>query len=70
MKTWHVAVLCLIIALGSLIGSLVLYAISGMTTTVGVFAVTGFFFAIVGIIVAILSFARLLKRIEAALKKE
>jgi hypothetical protein len=70
METWHVAVLCLIIALFCLAGADVVYMSSGMTAAVAVFLASGLFFAAVGVIVAIMSFARLLKKLEAALKKE
>jgi hypothetical protein len=70
METWQVAVLCLVIALVCLAGAVVLYGTSGMTTAVAMLAITGLFFAALGVIIAILSFAQMLKKIEATLLKK
>jgi VIT1/CCC1 family predicted Fe2+/Mn2+ transporter len=70
METWQVAVLCLVIALVALTGAVFVFGTSGLSATVVMLMVTGLFFAAVGIIIAILSFAQMLKRIEATLLKK
>jgi VIT1/CCC1 family predicted Fe2+/Mn2+ transporter len=70
METWQVAVLCLVIALVALTGAVFVFGTSGLSTTVVMLMVTGLFFAALGVIIAIVSFASMLKRIEATLLKK
>jgi VIT1/CCC1 family predicted Fe2+/Mn2+ transporter len=70
METWQVAVLCLVIALVALTSAVFVFGTSGLSTTVVMLMVTGLFFAALGVIIAIVSFASMLKRIEATLLKK